>query len=97
MYTSQWSVIGVFGHMHDFIILLTLSVHCERVIVVVCLSLSDFGDCWQLTVDLGMNLLKTKIYDLLFCYFFSFGQIYFLRKLKAFGSALVLGFVGNAP
>ncbi len=35
----------------------------ERVIVVVlsvCLSRSDFGDYQRLTVDLGMNLLRTK-------------------------------------
>ncbi len=41
---------------------------CERVIVVVlsgclfvCLSRSDFGDYWQLTIDLGMNSLRMKI------------------------------------
>ncbi len=44
-------------------VLLTLSMH-ERVVVValsVCLSCSDFGDYWQLTVDLGMNLFRKKI------------------------------------
>ena len=36
----------------------------ERVIAVVlfvCPSRSDFGDYWQLAIDLGMNLLRTTI------------------------------------
>ncbi len=37
----------------------------------VCLLRSDFRDYWQLTVDLGMNLLGMKIQDHKTCYFFN--------------------------
>ncbi len=46
--------------MHDRVLVVVLSV-CMSV----CLSRYDFRDYWQLTIDLGRNLLRTKIVLLL--------------------------------
>ncbi len=65
------------------LLLLTLCTHAQDSYSswLVCLSHSDFGDYWQLTVDLGMNLLRP--YWILGWFFF-FCFVFFLLKKRNF-------------
>ncbi len=49
----------------------------ERVCLSVCLSCSDFGDYWQVTVDLGINLYSEQGFRTFHCAAF-FIFLYFI-------------------